>query len=238
MLVKERLEEGQWVPPWLRHQHIARYEWARSFCQGGRVLDAACGSGYGSNVLRAAAGVVSLDIAPEAIGAGRRSLGNQLRLLLGDTTRLPFRSGSFDTFVSFETIEHVLDDAAYVREARRVVKRGGVFICSTPNRAVVNPGNSIDDPPFNTFHVREYTLDELILLLRGAFGQVTTLGQRGFSGQWVNLLSWVGSRSRISAVRLHQLRKTATMPLERRAWHEPRRMGEREQPEVLIAVCR
>ena len=49
------------------------------------------------------------------------------------------------------------DDAAYVAEARRVLRRGGAFLCSTPNRVLTNPGTT---KPFNPFHLREYTLPD------------------------------------------------------------------------------
>jgi len=236
MAVHERRAADRWEPPWLRFQHVARYEWARGFCSGKSALDAACGNGYGSQILRSAGRVVSLDLADEAIDEARRTTRG-LRLLYGDTTRLPLRTASFDTFVSFETIEHVADDAAYVREARRVVKPDGVFLCSTPNRALVNPGNTIDDPPFNRYHVREYTAVELSALLQRSFAHVRILGQSGFSRPYAHVLRAVGRASRHAGVRLHQLRKLATVPLERRDRHEPREFGDGEVPEVLIAVC-
>lgn len=238
MLVKERLEGESWVPPWLRHQHLARYEWAGQHCAAQRVLDAACGNGYGSRFLSSLAWPVSLDIAPEAVAEAQAEQGPALRLLIGDTTALPFASGSFDAMVSFETIEHVRDDRAYVREARRVVRPGGLLLCSTPNRLVVNAGNTIADPPFNPFHVREYDADELRARLRESFDEVTMMGQSGFGRSYVGLLARAGGLSKRLAVRLHQLRKLAFMPLERRERHKPRAMAPGEVPEVLVAVCR
>lgn len=230
------MEGGQWVPPWLYYQHIARYEWARQYCSG-RVLDAACGTGYGSATLRGSSSVVSLDLALEALAEARQTIAG-LRLLIGDMTRLPFRSGAFDTFISFETIEHVPDDRAYVTEARRVLRSGGTFICSTPNRRVVNPGNTILDRPFNKFHVREYDQDELQSLLGRSFSEISFLGQSGFGKRYVGALRMIGRRWRMAGVRLHQIRKLAGMPLERRSRHEPRTTASSEEPEVLIAICR
>src|SRR5437762_2237885 len=111
MLVKERLSSGQWVPPWLRHQHETRYEWA-SRRVGGRVLDAACGNGYGSELLLAAgAEVVAADVAVEAL-AEARSLGRNRRIHLTGASllALPFPAETFDAVVSLETIEHIDDD--------------------------------------------------------------------------------------------------------------------------------
>lgn len=237
MLVKERLEREAWVPPWLHHQHVARYEWARELCRGRRTLDAACGYGYGSWMLSEGARVVSLDIALDAVIEAKAGSAS-IPALLGDTTRLPFADASFGTYVSFETIEHVQDDVAYVREARRVLQPGGIFICSTPNRLLVNPGNTIHDAPFNRFHVREYTREELRRVLAGSFNDIIFLGQSSYPRTYAKLLAGVGRLTRMGAVRLHQLRKVAGIPFERRARHLPREFDGREEPEVLIAICR
>jgi SAM-dependent methyltransferase len=238
MIVRERMEGGRWSPPWLYYQHVARYEWAARTFAASTALDAAAGTGYGSKELATTSGkVVSLDIELGALAEGKQS-SRDLRALAGDTTRLPFRDATFDTFVSFETIEHVPDDGQYVREARRVTRRAGVFVCSTPNRRVVNPGNTIADPPFNRFHVREYDTHELQTLLKGAFSDVTMLGQSGFASSYVHLLGLIGRTWRMGGVRMHQARKLLTLPFEKRERHEPRVIGAGEEPEVLIAICR
>lgn len=238
MIVRERLERGEWTPPWLRFQHVARYEWAARMFAGRDVLDAASGTGYGSTTLRTnARRVIALDVAIGALVEGKEKT-HDLLAVAGDTTRLPFRDATFDSFISFETIEHVADDRQYVREARRVTRRGGTFVCSTPNRRVVNPGNTIHDSPFNRFHVREYTAGELESLLRSNFDEVSLLGQSSFPDVYVRGLEAIGRRWRMGGVRLHQLRKLLTLPLERRERHEPRTAQRGEQLEVLIAVCR
>ena len=236
MLVRERLENESWVPPWLRHQHVARYEWARGYCANKRVLDAACGNGYGSRILNKNGRAVGADLAPEAIADGLSQL-SEAPLLIADTTRLPFASAQFEVFVSFETIEHVRDDDAYVAEARRVLADGGWFFCSTPNRRLVNPGNTIHDAPFNRYHVREYDPDELRRLLERRFASVTMLGQTAYDASYVRLLARAGARWARGAVRLHQMRKVAGMPFESREKHEPGPIPRGCEPEVLIAVC-
>lgn len=238
MIVRERMEGGQWSPPWLYHQHVARYEWASRTFAAPAVLDAASGTGYGSKKLSGASQrVVSLDIALGPLAEGKAATPG-LRALAGDTTRLPFRDGAFDTFVSFETIEHVPDDDRYVREARRVTSTSGVFVCSTPNRRVVNPGNTIADAPFNRFHVREYDAVELQALLHTAFSEVVMMGQSGFAARYVASLAVLGRRWRMAAVRMHQARKLLTAPFDKRERHEPHLLRAGEEPEVLIAICR
>lgn len=235
--VRERLVEGERVPPWLRYQHLARYEWASGFCAEARVLDAACGNGYGSQILsRVARSVTSLDIAWEPVLDAAGSIGS--RVLMGDSQRLPFRDASFEIVTSFETIEHVRDDREYVREARRVLAVGGTFLCSTPNRGLVNPGNSIADPPFNPFHVREYRPPELEQLLRESFAEVTILGQTPFSRTYARSLQAVAGMWRMLAVRLHQARKLAGAWREQPSRHVPSAPAAGVELEVIVAVCR
>ena len=127
----ERLALHRFASPWLRNQHVARYRWAAGFVSGKRVLDLASGTGYGSLLLRSggARWVVSADRAEEAFRESERpgSQAGALRGVLADASRLPFRDRSLDLYVSFETIEHVEDDRAVVREARRVLAPGRRF---------------------------------------------------------------------------------------------------------------
>lgn len=239
VIARERVSANQWLPPWLRHQHITRYRWAAQFCTAARVLDAACANGYGSALLLEAGArfVAGADIAPEAIAEAAR-LHRNLPLLVADGIRLPFHSAAFDVFVSFETVEHVRDDHAFVAEARRVVRQGGAFICSTPNRNLVNAGKSISDRPFNPFHVREYTRDELRRLLASQFATIEWFGQREYERTYVSALAMAGRVMQSAAVRLHQLRKLAGVPLESAQKHMPVPLVAGSETEVLIAVCR
>lgn len=240
MLVKERLSIGDWVPPWLQYQHEARYEWASRYVRGAAVLDAACGIGYGSRQLLngGAARVAGLDIAFEALQQARTASDGMRAFACGSATTLPFPTATFDLFVSLETIEHIEDDAAYVSEAARVLKPGATLICSTPNREVLNPGRSLQDRPFNPFHVREYSMNELRSVLGRHFKHIEFFGQTGYSQGYVHALQSIGRRIPLLAVRLHQLRKLIGAPMEKRSRHQPVPLPiDGRAPEVLIAVC-
>jgi SAM-dependent methyltransferase len=141
--------------------HFERYQWASSIVRG-RVLDVACGTGYGSRLLARSAYLVAADLERRALMplVGAASLSTVALNL----PRLPFADRSFDYVVSFETIEHVDNDLALLLEYRRVVCTGGELLLSTPNRAVTSP----DGPPANPFHIREYSIDALLHLIHQA----------------------------------------------------------------------
>ena len=136
-------------------EHIARYRWASGCVAGRRVLDAGCGVGYGSLLLRAAgaASVTGVDVAQEAVEAAARRAGDVAQFQVADITSLPFEDASFDVVVCVETIEHVSHPDDALDELRRVLTRDGLLIVSSPNRNVYEEGNP--------HHVCEYTPDEL-----------------------------------------------------------------------------
>ncbi|MCS7071715.1 MAG: class I SAM-dependent methyltransferase, partial [Anaerolinea sp.] len=115
--------------------HLKRYAFARAYASGKRVLDVACGVGYGSRYLAdAAASVIGVDVDAAAIAYARRRYGDsdRVQFMQGDALNLPFSDRTFDVICSFETIEHVPDAHRFLSEVRRLLAPGGVFIVSTP----------------------------------------------------------------------------------------------------------
>lgn len=160
---------------WYEHQH--RYAFAAPLCAGRRVLDAACGEGYGSALLAgAAAHVDGVDVSPEAVAHARRRYGDDDRLdfHVADVTRLPFDDDTFERIVSFETLEHLEAQDAMLAEFRRVLAPGGLLIVSSPDKAVYTDQHGND----NEFHVKELYRDELESLLARHFPAVRLLGQK------------------------------------------------------------
>jgi len=155
--------------------HAASYAFAEPLCIGKRVLDLGCGSGYGTHrIAQHAAETYGVDVASDAIAFARaRYVKSNLHFARIDAgARLPFDEGSFDVVLSFQVIEHVKDDAAYLREARRVMKAGGTLVLITPDRRHrLLPGQK----PWNRWHLREYGLDELADLAARQFNVVRRL---------------------------------------------------------------
>jgi len=145
------------------HKH--RYIFASAFVQNKVVLDCACGIGYGSNYLKGKASlVIGGDISREAIKSAK-SLYRQegLSFLQLDATKLPFGDNFFDVIVSVETIEHLENYNSFLSECARVLKRGGTFICTTPNRyRLIFPFKK----PLWPFHTQEFTVREFRNLVR------------------------------------------------------------------------
>ena len=121
---------------WYEHYH--RYAFARGMVSGLRVLDAACGEGYGSALLAgAASGVTGVDVSAEAVQHAReRYASKNLDFRAADCLDLPFAADEFDCIVSFETLEHLEDHDGLLNEFRRVLKPAGFLLLSSPDKAV------------------------------------------------------------------------------------------------------
>jgi 2-polyprenyl-3-methyl-5-hydroxy-6-metoxy-1,4-benzoquinol methylase len=159
---------------WYR-RHLAVYEWIGARVIGRRVLDMACGEGYGSEVLsRSAAAVVGVDANPEAFEHARlryRRENLSFERGLVETFGAP---GSFDAVVFLQTIEHVQDPQAVLEHFRRLLAPGGVAYVTTPNLLTLAPPGAAKSG--NPWHLREYRAHEFETLCRSAFDRVELLG--------------------------------------------------------------
>ena len=164
-------------------EHITRYLFAADRIGGCRVLDAACGTGYGSALLaRTAGSVVGVDIDPTTVEfASKRWYSPSTSFQVADVTQLPFADGTFDAIVWLEPIEHVADPDVVLDELRRVLVPGGLLIASTPSRDVYN-WVSFPDGDGNPFHPSELNPDEFTSRLErgyaidGMYGQIHVPG--------------------------------------------------------------
>ncbi len=179
----ERFVPGVAGEIWYEHWH--RYLFAAPLVAGRDVLDIACGEGYGSALLaRSAARVIGADIAPGAIAHARARYASRANLEFreADCAALPFPTASFDIVVSFETIEHVAAQDAFLDEVRRVLRDDGLFVLSSPNKIEYADKRGV----VNAFHRRELYRGELAALLAPRFTQAAWYGQRPgfFSVVW------------------------------------------------------
>ncbi|MDB9823140.1 class I SAM-dependent methyltransferase [Deltaproteobacteria bacterium] len=176
----ERVIEGI-TPERIWSDHISRYRFAADYVYEKIVLDIACGSGYGSRVLKecGAIRVIGIDNSFDAIDYARnRYILDGLDFIMGDILRIDFPDNYFDMVVSFETIEHLKDYKKALSEIRRVLKDNGLLIISSPNRRLTSPGKSINEPPDNKHHCVEFSREEFVSLLSEYFKIMGLYGQR------------------------------------------------------------
>lgn len=161
---------------WYEHMH--RYAYAAAFGAGQRVLDAACGEGYGSALLaRAGASVIGVDISASAVDHARQRYADLpgARFEQADVTALDhLADASFDLIVSFETLEHVHAQERMLAGFRRLLAPDGRLLISSPDKRTYSDLRNYR----NEFHVRELYRDELEALLHREFGAVRVLAQK------------------------------------------------------------
>ena len=160
----------------IRYEHLHRYAFARELVAGKRVLDAACGEGYGAALLAVSAdAVTAVDRSAEAIGHARsRYSAANLEFREADCLDLPFDDDHFDCVVSFETLEHLADQERLLAEFRRVIRPEGFLLLSSPDKAVYS--DTLQNR--NEYHVRELYRAELEALLQAHFPAFRLFGQK------------------------------------------------------------
>jgi ubiquinone/menaquinone biosynthesis C-methylase UbiE len=171
-------------------EHIERYRFARDFVRGKRVLDVACGEGYGAAALMkaGAVSVVGVDSAPDICEHARCRY--QLDIRSGDAQAIPLEDRSIDLVVSFETIEHVSVPSIFLGECARVLIPQGKLIISTPNRPVYSSHGCQ-----NPFHHLEFNAVEFLELLHTRFRSVKLYTQFNRSVAWWSLRSLAAEQS-------------------------------------------
>ncbi len=161
----------------IRYEHWHRYAFALPLAQGRRVLDAACGEGYGSAMLaRAASDVIGLDLDQATVAHATARYGTErLQFQRADCTRLDhLPDASFDLIVSIETLEHVSEQERMLDGFQRLLRDDGLLLISSPDKA-----NYSDARGFvNEFHVRELYRNEFEDLIAERFPSWRMYGQK------------------------------------------------------------
>lgn len=150
-------------------RHLAAYRFAASLVRG-TVADVGSGEGYGAALLAGATCALGLDVDPDAVGHAARAYP-AVRFVRADARRLPFRGASIDGIVALQVIEHLDDSTAFLEDARRVLRSGGLLVLSTPNRATFPAG-------INPWHTHEYEAEELHAVVGRRFDAVSILAVR------------------------------------------------------------
>ena len=190
----------------IAYEHWHRYAFARRFVAGKRVLDAACGEGYGTMLLGAVAqSVLGVDVDVATINHAKAAYGETVhrRFIAASCAGMPLPSASIDVIVSFETIEHVdaVEQRQMMGEFARVLKPDGLLIMSSPNKRLYSEARNYVNP----YHVNELDREGFARLLMPRFPAQRWLHQR--LAYWSTIWSegetageteaWLGSASEI-----------------------------------------
>lgn len=144
----------------LELEHLQRYYSITNLVKDKIVVDAASGEGYGSSILaRYASTVYGVDISDEAVTHAKQKYTQEnLHFIKGSVESIPLEDSSVDVFVSFETIEHVNEatQQAFLKEIKRVLKKTGILVISTPNKEVYSDMSNCS----NEFHIKEFYKQE------------------------------------------------------------------------------
>jgi SAM-dependent methyltransferase len=161
-------EENYWF-----QRHLVVYQWIAARTHGRRVVDLACGEGYGSAVLgRTAASVVGVDANPEAFAhAQAKYTAETVRF---ERNMIELWQGDVDCVVFLQTIEHVQDPDAVLEHVKALIGPRGVAYISTPNVLTLAPKG--EERSGNPWHVREYKPHEYRELCERHFASVDLLG--------------------------------------------------------------
>ena len=160
----------------LEIEHLNRYYFAEQLVSGKVVLDAACGTGYGSAIMaKNAKSVVGIDISQEAVDYANETYSDdKVEFVKGSVDDMPFKDNIFDIIVSFETIEHISapQQNLFLKEIKRILKEDGMLLISSPNHSVYKKRGE------NHFHVKELNYFEFRLLLESKFKNVVFFSQQ------------------------------------------------------------
>lgn len=177
--VDERMVPSKHRGSGIYGEHVARYMAATDIVVGKDVLDIASGSGYGTAILSEyAKSVVGVDVSDDAIAFSKQAYSaKNITYKKSDGKTIPFSDNMFDVIVSFETIEHVQDYKFFMQEIKRVLKKDGLFILSTPNELEFAEGNH--------FHLHEFEQDELMQLAKEYYADVKPFFQSTWNGNLI-----------------------------------------------------
>ncbi|MGQ3480964.1 class I SAM-dependent methyltransferase [Paenibacillus sp. TY11] len=159
-------------------EHVHRYTIISDYLKGMNVLDAGCGTGYGSLLISQLANtVVGIDISSESVEWCNERYATQenLSFIQASLESLPFEDGEFDCIVSLEVIEHVDKNIqeSFLKEAKRVLNENGVLIISTPNKYIYTDKSGYHNP----YHIHEFYPEEFKAFLYQEFGALKIYNQ-------------------------------------------------------------
>jgi len=179
------------------------YEYARPFVEGKNTADIGCADGYGTQYLADyTKTTVGVDYSEETLVEARKKHASKTNLTFksGSVPPIPLDNESVEVVTAFQFIEHIQDRLAFIKDAHRILKPGGVFMCSTPNIKM-----SIARNPF---HVHEYTFDEMKSEMAKVFSDFDIMGVQGNAAvnkYYEDNAKWAKKILRLDPLGLHKI---------------------------------
>lgn len=160
-----------------------RYLFASEFVQSRMVLDIGCGEGFGTfHLSTSARKVIGIDIDAAVIHrAASKYVKENLEFLHGSATSIPVRGdGVFDVITAFAAIEHltVVEQEQFLKEVKRLLKPGGLFLVSTPNKLLQD--EKAGESGQNWFYI-----DSFSQLLRRHFTNLVLFGENAYPVSYI-----------------------------------------------------
>jgi protein-L-isoaspartate O-methyltransferase len=182
----------------IAYEHVHRYAAVAQLARGRDVVDLGCGEGYGAaHLARTARSVVGIDIDEATVAHAERAYGSSVcHFLVGDLRRSGLADGCADLVVCFEALEHVREGDHAVAQARRLLRPGGLFVVSTPDKDASAERRSEPNP----FHLYEYRVEEFRALLLPRFEWVQLWAQKSTAGSVIWAVDGAGASAAFIAL--------------------------------------
>ena len=164
-------------------EHLHRYALAMEFIAGKKVLDIACGEGYGTNLMaKKALHVTGIDIDNASIeNAKKKYTAGNIVFTTSSVLKIPATNNSFDVITCFETLEHINEQKEMLIELKRVLSPSGILLISTPDKK-----NYSDKAGYkNPFHKKELYEQEFKNLVSSYFSNTCYYRQSSYTGSMI-----------------------------------------------------
>lgn len=208
------------------------YEYARPFIEGKDIADVGCGNGYGSEYMAGyAKSVIGLDYSEATVADNSQRLKHLTNLSFKSCKVPPLALDdcSVDVVTAFQFIEHIHPRREFMQDVLRVLKPGGVFICTTPN--------SKKSIARNPFHVFEYTFNEMQQEAGNVFQQIELQGLDGndkVNTYYAKNQAWAKKILRLDPLGIHKLIPSSwIVGIYNRLTSNMRKKLAEDQPEAL-----